>query len=93
MDDQLILRLEQLQSSVDVLTRAICRQGDLVRQGDPKDGLVGRQEIAELLAVSLPTVDRLVSDGRIPSTKIGTRRLFSPSLVLRAMEPKTESVN
>lgn len=35
-------------------------------------------EAADLLRISKPTVERLVAEKRIPSYKIGKRRLFDP---------------
>ena len=46
---------------------------------------VDRQRMAELLGISLPTLDREVTEGRIPSVKIGTRRVFEPRKVIDAL--------
>ena len=35
-------------------------------------------EAAELLRLSKPTVERFVAEGKIPSYKVGKRRLFDP---------------
>lgn len=36
-----------------------------------------KKEAAEILRISIPTIDRLILDGRLNSTKIGKRRLFT----------------
>lgn len=46
---------------------------------------VDRQRMAELLGISLPTLDREATEGRIPSIKIGTRRVFEPRKVIDAL--------
>lgn len=47
--------------------------------------LVDRYRMAELLSVSVPKLDRLVSEGVIPSKLIGKRRLFEPAAVIAAV--------
>ncbi|MDR0575618.1 MAG: helix-turn-helix domain-containing protein [Tannerella sp.] len=39
--------------------------------------LYTKKEAAEILRISLPTLDRRVSSGRLQSTKTGRRRLFT----------------
>ena len=48
--------------------------------------LVDGNRLAELLSISRPTVDRLVRDDRVPSIMIGTRRLYRPDDVIKALE-------
>lgn len=48
--------------------------------------LVNRQTMAQLVSISLPTLDRLVSSGEIPSMQVGTRRLFDPDAVVAALK-------
>lgn len=40
------------------------------------DGLIDSHGAAELLGCSVPTVERLVRDGKIPSIKLGRLRRF-----------------
>lgn len=47
--------------------------------------LVDRARMADLLGISIPKLDRLVSDGVIPSKLVGTRRLFEPRCVIDAL--------
>lgn len=44
--------------------------------------LVGREAMAEVLGVSLQSLDRLVASGAIPSLKLGGLRRFDPQAVL-----------
>ncbi|MDV6030483.1 MAG: hypothetical protein F9B45_10325 [Phycisphaera sp. RhM] len=55
----------------------------VAEQAEPR--MADRHRMAELLDVSLPTLDREVAEGRIPSVKIGTRRLFHPATVFNAL--------
>lgn len=48
--------------------------------------LVDRYRIAELLGLSVPTIDRRVRSGRIPVIRDGRRVLFNPETVIRALE-------
>jgi excisionase family DNA binding protein len=48
--------------------------------------LVGADELARLLSISRPFVDRLRAEGRIPSILVGTRRLFDPVDVVAALK-------
>lgn len=47
--------------------------------------LVDRARMADLLGISIPKLDRLVSDAVIPSKLVGTRRLFEPRSVIDAL--------
>ena len=53
---------------------------------EPAPILVGADELARLLSISRPFVDRLRAEGRIPSILVGTRRLFDPSDVVAALK-------
>ncbi len=53
--------------------------------------LVGCEEMAELLSISLATLDRKRRDGQIPSIKIGSRRLYQPDSVIAAIEVTNET--
>ena len=48
--------------------------------------LVDRYRIAELLGLSVPTIDRRVRSGRIPVIRDGRRVLFNPESVIQALE-------
>lgn len=51
-----------------------------------KDALfVSREELAKLFGISLRKVDALRKDGKLPSVKIGARRLFDVEQVRRAL--------
>jgi excisionase family DNA binding protein len=47
--------------------------------------LVGRHDLAEILGVSVPTIERLQRDKRIPLVRIGRRVLYSPDAVIGAL--------
>ncbi len=51
--------------------------------------LVDGDELADRLKVSRPTVDRCRANGLIPSVKIGSRRLYNPRAVIKALEQAT----
>jgi excisionase family DNA binding protein len=42
----------------------------------PDDGLIDKHQAAELLRCSVPTIERLVSQNKIPSIKVGRLRRF-----------------
>lgn len=52
--------------------------------------LVDRYRIAEILGLSVPTIDRRVRSGRIPVIRDGRRVLFNPESVIRALEQHGE---
>ena len=52
--------------------------------------LVDGIRLAELLSISKPTVDRLVRDRKIPSVKVGRRRLFDPRAVIARLSSSDE---
>lgn len=63
----------------------------LVERHGKRDGegsLVGRERMAEIAGISVPSLDRLVRDGRIPSIQINSRRLFEPKAVIDALKQK-----
>lgn len=49
---------------------------------------VGREKMAGLLGVSVPTIDRMVRDGEIPSLRIKKRRVFIPAQVYEALQDR-----
>ena len=53
--------------------------------------LVDRVELAELLGISVPTVDRQVRCGKIPVVRIGRRILFDPTKVIEAFSNSCET--
>lgn len=52
----------------------------------PPPLLVDRAEMARLISISTTQLDKMVRDGVVPSTKSGSKRLFSPAKVVAAME-------
>lgn len=49
------------------------------QSGADFDRLMTLQEVAELLRVSKTTIYKLMTDGRLPTVRIGSRRFVSPS--------------
>lgn len=47
--------------------------------------LVDRNDLAKMLNVSVPTIERLQRDGGIPVVRIGRRVLYSPDAVIAAL--------
>lgn len=56
-----------------------------VRSASSVAGLVDRVKLAELLGVSVPTIDRMVKSESIPSTTIRSRRVFDVESVRKAI--------
>ena len=48
--------------------------------------LISKNDTAKALSVSPRTVDTLVKEGRIPSVKVGGRRLFDIAEVIAALK-------
>jgi excisionase family DNA binding protein len=48
--------------------------------------LLSKPEIAKALSLSTRTLDKLVAAGKIPSVRVGTRRLFDPEEVTAALK-------
>jgi excisionase family DNA binding protein len=54
--------------------------------------LVSRKDAAEMLSVSLRVIDEMISSGKLPSKRIGGRRLFERSVLEKfAKGPGDES--
>jgi excisionase family DNA binding protein len=62
---------------------------EAIRKRVPQRGY-SPAETAAALGVSLPTVNRGIYDGKIPSTKIMGRRVISLETIDRLLSPSTE---
>jgi excisionase family DNA binding protein len=52
------------------------------------------REVATMLGVSRPTVDRLVADGRLPSVDLGaTRRTLIPAWAIEELVARTSGMD
>ncbi|MEX2578953.1 MAG: excisionase family DNA-binding protein [Verrucomicrobiales bacterium] len=51
-----------------------------------KKYLDSKSELAKALTLSTRTIDKLVAAEKIPSVKVGTRRLFDPEEVTAALK-------
>ena len=69
---------------LDELADAISERVVVRLSSRPADGLIGKQEAAELLGCSVPTVERLTRSGAIPSHKVGKLRRYRASEILTA---------
>lgn len=45
----------------------------------PTDAMLSIEDVARLFNVSVPTVRRMVSDGRLPCVRVGRQLRFSPN--------------
>jgi hypothetical protein len=73
---------------VDVLAErvaTIVAERILPELGRRQRRLVDRHEMAKLAGISVPVLDRLVAKKLIPSSLVGTRRLFEPDAVLDSL--------
>lgn len=52
--------------------------------------LVDRPRMAELLSISVPSLDILVREKRVPSVLLGARRLFRPQAVIDSITPEAK---
>ena len=50
--------------------------------------LVDRNELARLLGVSVPTIERRTANGEIPCVRFGRRVLYDPAAVIQARSDK-----
>lgn len=57
---------------------------ELARLADRR--LVDRVKMAELIGVSVPKLDELVREQKVPSILVGTRRVFDPESVFTTLK-------
>ena len=72
-------------------SEVVCDVLNGVRQivGEEKtERAINRQQLADLLQISVPTIDRLVSQGAIPSMLVNSRRIFLASEVKEALRQR-----
>lgn len=88
MSESLILRsadVEPLAERIAAIVAAIVAAEVSKQLEASKKRLVDRFEMAERASVSVPSLDRLVANGSVPSVKVGSRRLFDPDAVFSAL--------
>ncbi|WP_304735025.1 DUF3853 family protein [Duncaniella muris] len=56
---------------------------------DSEPKYYNRKEIATILHVSLPTIDRMMQDGRLTAKRVGRRVLFDAQTIDKAVKEKT----
>ena len=59
---------------------------------NPPPRLLTARDVAGLLRIHLVTVYSMAAEGRIPSVRIGRRRLFDPREISRLLETHAEPV-
>jgi len=58
---------------------------------DTRPELVPTDTMSAIAGVSPATLDRLRRSGKIPSVRVGNRRLYRPAAVIAAMESREET--
>ncbi len=86
MDESFIIRSAELPTLARLIAEVVVEK--LSRTPPSTASLVNRKELSAALGVSVPTIDRMVRQKAVPSTKIGTRRLFDVEQVRRAIAEK-----
>ena len=89
MTESQILTHANVEALADLLADAVAKRVEPLL-GKQTEGLVGRQRMAELANISVPSLDRMVSAAAIPSIRQGTRRLFEPTAVFAAMREASQ---
>ncbi len=59
-------------------------------KNDTEQQFVDIRELSRLIHISVSTLNRLITDGKIPSYKVGKKRLFKKTEMLEWMESKKE---
>lgn len=89
MTNVVIMSEEQLRQLKNELTSDLLTGVKALFANGVEEQAVGRQKMAEKLGVGIATIDRLVSQGVIPSMLINSRRAFLPSEVFAALKAKS----
>jgi excisionase family DNA binding protein len=76
-DTPLLTPIEINQLADQVADRVVARLNSR-----PSDGFVDKHRAAEILGISVPTLERRTADGSIPSHRIGRLRRYLPSELL-----------
>jgi excisionase family DNA binding protein len=82
-----MLTPSQMDQLADQLTVKIVHQ--INEQPGTDERLIDKKEAAKLLSCSVPTIERLVRENKIPSIKIGGLRRFSKSELLNFCQNQT----
>jgi hypothetical protein len=84
MNESMLLRSVDVDKLAERVAEIVCKR-IVPELGQPKRRMVDRHKMAELAGISVPVLDRLVSQKLIPSNLVGTRRLFDPDAVIDAI--------
>ena len=73
------------QSDIQAIAKEVAKElaAILESRGQPQNEL-NAKGVADLLGLSVPTIERLTASGEIPSYKIGRSRRYNRDLVLQA---------
>ncbi len=83
---------ESVRSLVDQLLQFVQMGAQISAKLDSEgDCSLSPQEAAHLLGMSRPFVTKLIRDGRLPATMVGTHHRISASAVLRYKQEQTEA--
>ena len=82
------------QSDIQAIAKEVAKElaAILESRGQPQNEL-NAKGVADLLGLSVPTIERLTASGEIPSYKIGRSRRYNRDLVLQAIQAKDASRN
>ena len=81
VDDELVDRIAERLAAK--LREGLPLHGSTPEPTGPE--LVDAETLSDRISVSRSTIDRMTRAGRIPSVKIGRRRLFNPTDVVEAL--------
>ena len=84
--EELVLRTSDTeQLKVDIANEVISMIAPLLNEAN-EPRLLDRMRMAKRLSISVATLDRLTAANTIPSIIIKSRRLYSPTRVIEALE-------
>jgi len=79
--------LEELKQTVREEIKSVLKTQSLQQQADIPQGYLTRKSVAELLSISLNTVDKYCSLGYLQAYEIGKRILFKESEIEKSLVP------
>ena len=87
MNEIIVLTPEQLQTAIrETLQQVIKEQRENIFPAPEKKSYLTRKEVAELLHLSLVSLNKLTQTGKIKALRIGGRVLYNPSDVTEAVK-------
>jgi excisionase family DNA binding protein len=80
--ESLLIALEEKIETA--ISKAIREQSQITVNENLQDDLITRKEACSLLGISLPTLSKYVTSGKLPYSRIGKKFLFHKQLILKA---------